>query len=88
MIARHLMSAMGLSSTLSRARSAGTEERLAARAMMGRIGAPEDIAMRWCFCFTESDWITAQVLTVDSERMDYIGRRWRVTAPTSVCTLP
>ena len=52
---------------------AGAEKRFAARAMMGRIGAPEDIAMRRCFCFTESDWITEQVLTVDSERMDYIG---------------
>ena len=38
----------------------GTEERFAARAMMARIGEPEG-------------WITAQVLTVDGGRMDYIG---------------
>jgi len=38
----------------------------AARAMMGRIGEPEDIAMRWrSWLHPESGWITAQVLTVD-----------------------
>jgi NAD(P)-dependent dehydrogenase (short-subunit alcohol dehydrogenase family) len=52
----------------------GTEERLAARAMMGRIGEPEDIANAVAFLASpESGWITAQTLTVDGGRMDYIG---------------
>jgi 3-oxoacyl-[acyl-carrier protein] reductase len=52
----------------------GTEERFAARAMMGRIGAPEDIAHAVIFLASpESGWITAQMLTVDGGRMDYIG---------------
>jgi NAD(P)-dependent dehydrogenase (short-subunit alcohol dehydrogenase family) len=52
----------------------GTEERLAARAMMGRIGEPEDIANAIAFLAApESGWITAQVLAVDGGRMDYIG---------------
>jgi 3-oxoacyl-[acyl-carrier protein] reductase len=52
----------------------GTEERFAARAMMGRIGEPEDIANAVVFLASpESSWITAQVLTVDGGRMDYIG---------------
>src|SRR4051794_6132751 len=53
----------------------GTEERFAARAMMGRIGEPEDIANAVVFLASpESGWITAQLLTVDGGRMDYIGR--------------
>ena len=53
---------------------AGTEERLAARAMMGRIGEPEDVANAVVFLTSpESGWITAQLLTVDGGRMDYIG---------------
>jgi 3-oxoacyl-[acyl-carrier protein] reductase len=52
----------------------GTEERFAARAMMGRIGEPEDIANAVVFLASpESGWITAQLLTVDGGRMDYIG---------------
>jgi 3-oxoacyl-[acyl-carrier protein] reductase len=52
----------------------GTEERFAARAMMGRIGEPEDIANAVIFLASpESGWITAQMLTVDGGRMDYIG---------------
>jgi 3-oxoacyl-[acyl-carrier protein] reductase len=52
----------------------GTEERLAARAMMGRIGEPEDIANAVAFLVSpESGWITAQMLTVDGGRMDYVG---------------
>ena len=47
---------------------------LAARAMMGRIGEPEDIANAVVFLVSpESGWITAQMLTVDGGRMDYIG---------------
>jgi len=52
----------------------GTEERFAARAMMGRIGEPEDIANAVVFLASPgSGWITAQMLTVDGGRMDYIG---------------
>src|SRR5947207_10710487 len=52
----------------------GTEQRFAQRAMMGRIGEPEDIANAAVFLAApESGWITAQVLTVDGGRMDYIG---------------
>jgi 3-oxoacyl-[acyl-carrier protein] reductase len=52
----------------------GTQERLAARAMMGRIGEPDDIANAVAFLAApESGWITAQMLTVDGGRMDYIG---------------
>jgi 3-oxoacyl-[acyl-carrier protein] reductase len=53
---------------------AGTEQAFAARAMMGRIGEPEDIANAVVFLASpESGWITAQVLTIDGGRMDYIG---------------
>jgi len=39
-----------------------------------RIGEPEDIANAVVFLASpESGWITAQVLTVDGGRMDYIG---------------
>jgi NAD(P)-dependent dehydrogenase (short-subunit alcohol dehydrogenase family) len=52
----------------------GTEERLASRAMMGRIGEPDDIANAVAFLAApESGWITAQMLTVDGGRMDFIG---------------
>ena len=52
----------------------GTEKRFAALAMMGRIGEPEDIANAVAFLVSpESGWITAQTLTVDGGRMDYIG---------------
>jgi 3-oxoacyl-[acyl-carrier protein] reductase len=52
----------------------GTEESFAAKAMMGRIGEPEDIANAVAFLASpESGWITAQILTVDGGRMDYIG---------------
>jgi 3-oxoacyl-[acyl-carrier protein] reductase len=52
----------------------GTEQRLAARAMMGRIGEPADIANAVVFLASpESGWITAQTVTVDGGRMDYIA---------------
>ncbi len=52
----------------------GTTDRFAAKAMMGRIGEPEDIANAVAFLASpDSGWITAQVLTVDGGRMDYIG---------------
>jgi 3-oxoacyl-[acyl-carrier protein] reductase len=50
------------------------EKQLGERAMMGRIGEPEDIANAVAFLAApESGWITAQVLVVDGGRMDYIG---------------
>lgn len=52
------------------------EERLrdlAERAMVGRVGQPEDIAHAVVFLAApESGFITAQTLTVDGGRMDYI----------------
>jgi 3-oxoacyl-[acyl-carrier protein] reductase len=52
----------------------GTEASFATRAMMDRIGEPEDVANAVVFLASpESGWITAQVLTVDGGRMDYIG---------------
>jgi NAD(P)-dependent dehydrogenase (short-subunit alcohol dehydrogenase family) len=52
----------------------GRRRAFAARAMMGRIGEPEDVANAVVFLASpESGWITAQVLTVDGGRMDYIG---------------
>lgn len=52
----------------------GTERDLAARAMMRRIGEPDDIANAIVFLAApETGWITAQLLTVDGGRMDYVG---------------
>jgi 3-oxoacyl-[acyl-carrier protein] reductase len=52
----------------------GTERRFAAMAMLGRIGEPEDVANAIVFLASPaSGWITAQMLTVDGGRMDYIG---------------
>jgi 3-oxoacyl-[acyl-carrier protein] reductase len=48
--------------------------RVAALAMTGRVGRPEDIANAVAFLASpESGWITAQLLTVDGGRMDYIA---------------
>ena len=53
---------------------AGTEKSMAGRTMLGRIGEPEDIANAVAFLAApESGWITAQLLTVDGGRIDYIG---------------
>ncbi|HLJ50734.1 MAG TPA: 3-oxoacyl-ACP reductase family protein [Bryobacteraceae bacterium] len=47
---------------------------ISARAMVGRIGKPEDISNAVAFLVTpDSEFITAQILTVDGGRMDYIG---------------
>lgn len=48
--------------------------RIAALAMTGRVGKPEDIANAVAFLASpNSGWITAQLLTVDGGRMDYIA---------------
>ncbi len=47
---------------------------IAERSMAGRVGDPGDIAHAVAFLVApESGFITAQVLTVDGGRMDYIG---------------
>lgn len=47
---------------------------MSALAMVGRIGTPEDIAHGAAFlCAEESSFVTAQTLTVDGGRMNYIG---------------
>jgi 3-oxoacyl-[acyl-carrier protein] reductase len=44
------------------------------RSMVGRVGDPGDIAHAVAFLVApESGFITAQVITVDGGRMDYIG---------------
>src|SRR6185436_8487258 len=49
-------------------------QNMAALAMVGRIGTPEDIAHATAFlCAEASSFITAQTLTVDGGRMNYIG---------------
>ncbi len=49
-------------------------ETLAARAMVRRVGRPEDIAHAVAFLVSpSSSFITAQVLTVDGGRTDYIS---------------
>jgi 3-oxoacyl-[acyl-carrier protein] reductase len=51
-----------------------TEARFAEKTMLGRIGQPDDVANAIAFLAApESGWITAQMLTVDGGRMDYIG---------------
>lgn len=49
-------------------------ERMSSRAMMRRVGQPEDIAHAVAFVVSdEASFLTAQVLTVDGGRMDYIA---------------
>jgi 3-oxoacyl-[acyl-carrier protein] reductase len=51
-----------------------TERRMSARAMVGRIGTPEDVANAVAFLAApEAGFITAQQIVVDGGRMDYIG---------------
>jgi 3-oxoacyl-[acyl-carrier protein] reductase len=53
---------------------AKVETSLAERAMMRRIGEPDDIANAIVFLAApEAGWITAQNLVVDGGRTDYIG---------------
>src|ERR1700752_1983511 len=53
---------------------AATQARFADKTMLGRLGEPDAIDTPIAFlAATESGWITAQLLTVDGGRMDYIG---------------
>jgi 3-oxoacyl-[acyl-carrier protein] reductase len=48
---------------------------MAAKAIVGRVGIPEDVAQAALFLTgDESSFITAQVLTVDGGRMDFLSR--------------
>lgn len=50
------------------------EQRIGGLSMLGRVGEPEDIANAVAFfAAPESGWITAQMLTVDGGRTDYMG---------------
>jgi len=49
-------------------------KQISERTMVGRVGHPDDIAHAVAFLAApESSFVTAQVLTVDGGRMDYIG---------------
>ena len=49
-------------------------DRIVAATMVRRVGKPEDIAHAVAFLASpESGFITAQTLTVDGGRMDYIA---------------
>jgi 3-oxoacyl-[acyl-carrier protein] reductase len=59
---------------LSPAEARSAIDGMAARAMVRRVGVPEDIANAVAFLVApDSSFITAQTLTVDGGRMDYIG---------------
>jgi 3-oxoacyl-[acyl-carrier protein] reductase len=52
----------------------GVTQAISERAMMRRIGEPDDVANAVAFLASPaSGWVTAQVLAVDGGRMDYIG---------------
>jgi 3-oxoacyl-[acyl-carrier protein] reductase len=49
-------------------------DKVVAKTIMGRVGTPEDIAHAVAFLASpESGFITAQTLTVDGGRTDYVG---------------
>jgi 3-oxoacyl-[acyl-carrier protein] reductase len=49
-------------------------EQFAAKAMMRRVGTPDDIAHAVAFLVSpDSGFVTGEILTVDGGRMDYIG---------------
>ena len=53
---------------------AAAEKQISERSMVGRVGHPHDVAHAVAFLAApESSFITAQVLTVDGGRMDYIA---------------
>jgi 3-oxoacyl-[acyl-carrier protein] reductase len=53
---------------------AEAEQRMSGRAMVGRIGMPEDVATAVVFLASpDAGFITAQQIVVDGGRMDYLG---------------
>lgn len=53
---------------------AAVTEQIAAKAMVRRVGTPDDIANAVAFLVSpDSGFVTGQILTVDGGRMDYIG---------------
>jgi NAD(P)-dependent dehydrogenase (short-subunit alcohol dehydrogenase family) len=49
-------------------------QKIAALAVLGRVGEPDDIANAVAFFASpEAGWVTGQVLAVDGGRMDYLG---------------
>jgi 3-oxoacyl-[acyl-carrier protein] reductase len=66
--------APGFIATEMAAQSGADFDTVAAKAMMRRIGTPDDIAAAASFLASEqAGFITAQVLTVDGGRTDFIG---------------
>jgi len=66
--------APGFIATDMAAQSGANFDAIAAKAMMRRVGTPEDIAASVAFFVSEqAGFITAQVLTVDGGRTDFIG---------------
>jgi NAD(P)-dependent dehydrogenase (short-subunit alcohol dehydrogenase family) len=66
--------APGFVATEMSAQTGADSEALAAKAMMRRVGTPDDIASAAAFLASEdAGFITAQVLTVDGGRTDYIA---------------
>ena len=60
--------------TVSEKEFAARVDEMRKRTMVGRVGAPEDIAAAVAFFASlEAGFTTAQVLTVDGGRKDYIG---------------
>jgi 3-oxoacyl-[acyl-carrier protein] reductase len=66
--------APGFIATDMAAQSGANFDAIAARAMMRRVGTPDDIAAAAAFLVSEdAGFITAQVLTVDGGRTDFIA---------------